>query len=135
MVCYVYCRCQGLYSLCAFGFLDRIGLAKDPELNTLTDLHCAVPQQGSKMMKTTTKGRTAWCPASQHPSSALHNMKCKQSCIKQYSFPSFRSLPTFTTVDHIWSRSRNRWMSGVEKLQALGFPMTDSVASTYGVVP
>ena len=64
-------------------------------------LHCAVPQQGEMMMKTTS------------------NCGC---------------LPTFTTVDYIWKRDKKRWLTGLEKLTALGFAATPAISKAYGVV-
>lgn len=46
-----------------------------------------------------------------------------------------RSCPTFTTVDHIWSRCKNRWLTAQEKLCALGFPAEEGIANAYGVDP
>ena len=43
------------------------------------------------------------------------------------------SLPTMTTVDHLYSRSRARWMTAVEKLSNLSFPATAGIAKVYGV--
>lgn len=45
----------------------------------------------------------------------------------------FRSLPTFTTVDHHYHRLLDRWLTGVEKLCALGFPARDDIAQVYNV--
>jgi hypothetical protein len=44
-----------------------------------------------------------------------------------------RTLPTYTTVDTIWSRSRKRWLLGVEKLASLGFAATDDIAKKYNI--
>ena len=49
------------------------------------------------------------------------------------NWPPFRVLPTFTTVDSLWHRQLNRWMTGTEKLQALGFPIKPTVANAYNV--
>lgn len=58
-----------------------------------------------------------------------HIFLCRQSC----SSHLLRSVPTFTTRDHCYHRTKQRWMTGVEKLSALGFPCTETVASTYRV--
>ena len=49
-------------------------------------------------------------------------------------FARCRTLPTYTTVDHLWNRELKRWMLPVEKLASLGFPVTEGVAKVYGVV-
>ena len=45
-----------------------------------------------------------------------------------------RCLPTFTTADFIFKRDIARWMTGHEKLAALGFPVGEAIAAAYGTV-
>lgn len=45
-----------------------------------------------------------------------------------------RTVSTFTTVDMLWSRQEERWLSGVEKLASLGFAVLPEIAEKYGVV-
>lgn len=40
-------------------------------------------------------------------------------------------LPTLTTVDWHYSRAKQRWLTAVEKLAAMGFPATLQVAQAY----
>ena len=47
---------------------------------------------------------------------------------------SGRCCPTFTTRDQIWHRVKDRPMLAVEKMAALGFPVTQDVANVYRVV-
>ena len=42
-----------------------------------------------------------------------------------------RTAPTFTTVDQLWSRLHERWLTALEKLAIMGFPVTQDVAKEY----
>ena len=50
-----------------------------------------------------------------------------------YQRVPIRSLPTFTTADHVWHRQKKRWMTAREKPAALGFPATPSISEIYKV--
>lgn len=54
---------------------------------------------------------------------------CTTSCQR---FLVARSLPAYTTVDTLFSRSKQRWLLAVEKLASLGYPVTKEVAEVYG---
>jgi len=42
-----------------------------------------------------------------------------------------RTISTFTTVDWQWSRAKERWLSGLEKLCLMGFPCVEGIAEAY----
>lgn len=44
-----------------------------------------------------------------------------------------RTLSTFTTVDKQWHRQKGRWLSALEKLSVMGFPVTKTITKTYGL--
>ena len=46
-----------------------------------------------------------------------------------------RILPAFTTVDTLFHREQERWLTAREKLMAMGFPVSAEIAATYGVAP
>ena len=94
-------------------------------------LHVAVPQQQGSFMKTTCTNRTSFyvCYVCLSLLKKKHMGKCFQRGILA-PFPG-RTLPTFTTRDHQFHRNLKRWLSGLEKLTALGFPTIPEIANIY----
>lgn len=46
-----------------------------------------------------------------------------------------RTLSTLTTIDLQWHRLKERWLSCLEKLSCMGFPVRRQIAEQYGTVP
>ena len=89
-----------------------------------------MPQQQGSFMKTTCTNRTHFCVCCVCLSLLKRSMgTCFQRGIL-VPLPG-RTLPTFTTRDHHFHRNLKRWLTGLEKFTALGFPTIAEIAQIY----